>query len=452
MKTNFIKRLFTVIAIAAMSAAAILPASAETGFGERGENGIPLAVGSEPLDVVVLSGKYELIKNACYLAEKTMVLERDLTLPESSMLVVRDGINLKIGAGVTLTVNGTLAVHSGSKVNVMNGGSLVVSGTSTSVVNGTLAVSKGGSAEIDGYVQGGAVNVKGKLTVSDGGTLTYSRKKIFPSAEIGGELTRARGIPEYLILELEETEDKPALITDKESGKSEMTGYNVNICRDFEPILYKYSGEMELPENMELDEYLKMLDYDCSIEIETESGTVKVGSNSWNGIPVIDSTEGGLKGRFYSAVMGSNPDVDYYQYIDTELWENHVCVKNLEFQGEEYEWVPEAGVVSAYFIDEDKNVTTLEGDYLRRVECDLDAVMQQFKKLEYLGELGSRDLNEVYINDGQVYRCGRDKILIVWNPPFEFQNYAALIGKEYDPSQMYEVTMFRKAQPTYDVD
>ena len=77
--------------------------------------------------------------------------------------------------------------------------------------------------------------------------------------------------------------------------------------------------------------------------------------------------------------------------------------------------------------------------------------VEQFKKLEYLGELGSCDLNEVYINDGQVYRCGRDKILIVWNPPFEFQNYAVLRGKEYDPSRLYEVTMFRKVQPTSEV-
>lgn len=438
-------------ALAAFAAAALmaLPASAET-IG-RDEYGIPLPVETGDIGYKDYTGVYLMFKENCYIVEESITLQRSVTLPKSSMLLVRDGAVLKIPDGITLTVKGAMLVHDKAKVNVMNGGSLVVSGTSTSVVNGTLAVSKGGSAEIGGYVQGGTVNVKGKLTVSDGGTMIYNRKKIYPYAEVSGELTRARGIPEYMILELEETEDKPALITDKESGKSEMTGYNVNICRDFEPILYKYSGEMELPENVELEEYLKMLEYDCSIEIETESGTVKVGSNSWNGIPVIDSTEGGLKGRFYSAVMGSNPDVDYYQYIDTELWENHVCVKNLEFQGEEYEWVPEAGVVSAYFIDEDKNVTTLEGDYLRRVDEDLDAVMQQFKKLEYLGELGSCDLNEVYINDGQVYRCGRDKILIVWNPPFEFQNYAVLRGKEYDPSRLYEVTMFRKVQPTSEV-
>ncbi len=201
---------------------------------------------------------------------------------------------------------------------------------------------------------------------------------------------------------------------------------------------------------MELDEYLKMLEYDCSAEFETESGTIKVGVNSWNGIPIIDSAEGELKGRFYSAVMGNKPNLNYDSFFE-EDWENHVCVENLAFQGDVYEWVPEAGVVSAYFIDEDKNVTTLEGDYLRRVDYDLDAVMQKFKNLEYLGELGTVDLNEIYINDGQVYRCGRDKIIIVWNPPVEFQNNAVLYGKEYDPSLMYEVTMFRKVQPTSEV-
>lgn len=447
---KIITSLAALIAAALMTAA--LPAAAET-IG-RNEYGIPQAVETDRLYHTDYTGVYLMFKDNCYIVEKSITLKHSVTLPRNSMLLVRDGAVLKVPDGITLTVKGAMLVHNKAKVNVMNGGSLVVRDTSTSVVNGTLAVSKGGSAEIGGYIQGGTVNVKGKLTVDDGGTLIYSRRTIYPSAEVSGELTRAQGIPEYMILELEETEGKLARYTDKKSGESAMSEEGMNLCREFEPVLYKYSGEMELPEGMELDEYLEMLEYDCTVEFETESGTIKLGSNSWNGIPIIDSAEGELKGRFYSAVMGNKPDVSYndiFPYWGFDDWEDHVCVKNLEFRGDVYEWAPEAGVVSAYFIDEDKNVTTLEGDYLRRVDDDLDAVMQQFKKLEYLGELGTVDLNEIYINDGQVYRCGRDKILIVWNPPVEFQNYEVLRDKEYDPSLMYEVTMFRKVQPTSEV-
>ncbi|MDE6031364.1 MAG: hypothetical protein K2G32_07075, partial [Oscillospiraceae bacterium] len=104
---SFIGRLFAIITAAAVAAAsAVLPATAESDFGERDKNGIPTVTATElkPLDILSFSGKYDLFENSCYFAEKTMVLERDITVPESSMLVIRNGINLKIGAGVTLTV------------------------------------------------------------------------------------------------------------------------------------------------------------------------------------------------------------------------------------------------------------------------------------------------------------------------------------------------------------
>ena len=177
-----------------------------------------------------------------------------------------------------------------------------------------------------------------------------------------------------------------------------------------------------------------MLEYDCTVEFETESGTITVGSNSWNGIPIIDSADGELKGRFYSAVMGNKPDVSityvypfwYMQYLEP--------VENPPFRGAQYQQTPG---LEWYFVDEDNNVTTLSGKPLLTVSGDIDMVVQRIKLLEYLGVMESFTGSDIYIENGKVYRCGRDKILVLWHPLAHWQRPEELIGREYDENQLY---------------
>ncbi|MDE6031365.1 MAG: hypothetical protein K2G32_07080, partial [Oscillospiraceae bacterium] len=111
------------------------------------------------------------------------------------------------------TVNGTLAVHSGSKLNVMKGGSLVLGDSSVSVINGTLAVSRGGNALAEGYAQCASVNVKGALSVSESGTLIYEKKKIYSCGKESG-ITKAEGAPQYMVWELDAAAENDIKLTD----------------------------------------------------------------------------------------------------------------------------------------------------------------------------------------------------------------------------------------------
>lgn len=316
---NFIKRIFTIITAAAVAAAMALPASAKPSFGERDKNGIPMALGGEPLDILSFSGKYDLLEKSCYFAEKTMVLERDLTLPESSMLVVRDGINLKVGAGVTLTINGTLAVHSGSKLNVMKGGNLVLGESSVAVVNGTLAVSRGGSAFAEGYAQCANVNVKGALGVSEGGTLTYENRKIYSGGRADG-ITKAEEAPRYMVWELDAASDNDIKMTDTRIGL-ELICDDVlskrDVVRSFESILYEYNGEIQLPISVTAAEFQKELGYAVEGEIVSDEGVLCFGTTPWLGMSVIDRTDNDrvLDGSFYSIVKGCTKELSMAEMI-----------------------------------------------------------------------------------------------------------------------------------------
>lgn len=307
---KFIGRLFAVITAAAVAAAsAVLPAAAESDFGERDKNGIPMVTATElkPFDILSFSGKYDLFENSCYFAEKTMVLKRDITVPESSMLVVRNGINLKIGAGVTLTVNGTLAVHSGSKLNVMKGGSLVLGDSSVSVIS-TLAVSRGGNALAEGYAQCASVNVKGALNVSEGGTLTYEKNKIYSGGKASG-ITKAEGAPRYVVWELDAAAENDIKLTDTRSGQ-DMICNDVqskrDVIRSFESVLYRYNGKIQLPISVTAAEFQEELGYVVEGEIQSDEGVVRFGTTPWLGVALVDRTDNErvLEGSFYSVVKG----------------------------------------------------------------------------------------------------------------------------------------------------
>lgn len=276
----------------------------------------------ETFDTVTLktadwNGKSALKANTCYFVEKTATVTKSVSLPESSMIVVKNGANLRIASGKKLLINGVLAVHTGAKINPMKGGSVIFKSKSVSVINGTLAVSKGGYAGIYGYVQcGGAVNVKGSLSILNNGSLVCGKAvKEYSTAKISGApaIADKESRPLYMIQELEPAQRLDISLFSESNGNSAVISAvsdKREVIRSFESVLYQYSGEIELP--IAADEFMMDIGYlyeGKTVGAQRDTDNVSFGITRWNGIPMIVSNnwEDELTGCYYSAVRGK-PD------------------------------------------------------------------------------------------------------------------------------------------------
>lgn len=276
------------------------------------ENGIPAAAETSSLQTAEWNGGTELQENTCYFVEGSVTINKAVVLPESSMLVVRRGALLRIGSGGKLTAKGAVAVHTGGKLHIARGGAAILKSTSVTVINGTLAVSGGGYAGIYGYAQSeGAVNVKGRLSILKNGVLATDKVQSHESAVIMGEPESIGKRPLYMVQELESAESGDlklfSEITGEEAVISEKTDKKA-VLRGFEGILYKYCGEIELPEKTPADDFLIDIQYEISVEGKTQNGENHVicGISGWGGVPTVEATDFDRKliGCYYQAVTG----------------------------------------------------------------------------------------------------------------------------------------------------
>lgn len=313
MKTRFMG---VILGAAIMTACISVPAVAldpETiSVQSEQRDGIPEKTDTKLLDSRVLGSQRRLEADTCYFVEDTVTINGDLLLPESSMIVIRSGGTLRISHGGKLMLKGAAVVHDKGKLHISKGGALVVKSTSALVNYGTLAVSKGGYAGIYGYVQSaGTVNVKGRLYVLKSGTLAADKVKQYSGSAVKGEVLPLPERPLYFAQQLGFAEGSDMYIFNEITGEE----YHVKsesersmVAMGFEKVLYKYAGEIVLPEMTPACDYIIDIQYEVFAEIPDDNGTKHIicGTTAWGGIPVIDETDFDrvLNGCYYQAVLG----------------------------------------------------------------------------------------------------------------------------------------------------
>ncbi len=295
----------------------------------RFDEGIPAPIKTEQLKISDWDGKAKLKKNTCYFVENSITVSKTFTLPESSMLIIKNNACLKLAKNGKLLVSGTLAIHEGAKINVRSGGSLIVKSTSVGVVNGTLAVSSGGYTGVYGYLQcSGDINLKGKLYILKQGTVSCEQAINVKSrgAKLKGEpdLMLLDERPRYMINELTAANDPKnsvwlysfltgngEFVADKDDKKA--------LVRGFESVLYEYAGEVDMPDKYIPEEYNMDLQLKLVAQIvntQTEDEIARYGVSFWNGtfFSTYDSIDD-VKGYCYSVIKG-RPDEKIFAGLD----------------------------------------------------------------------------------------------------------------------------------------
>ena len=321
------RNLITVLAAAAIATA--IPSASASAYSSvvdhnsRFDEGIPQPIKTERMKIAEWDGRTSLKANTCYFVEHSVSVKGSYSLPESSMLIVKNNACLKVSGKIL--VNGTVAVHSGAKLNIKNCGSVIFKSKSLNVINGTLAISKGGYAGIYGYVQcGGAINVKGSLKIINNGKLVCNKAiKRYPSAKIRGKEVISSEPPLYFVQELPVGENENIELVDNlKTGKTTViSGAKEKdvLIKSFESVLYKNSGEIDLSQNESEKEFV-MLTYP-GLYAQTESGNVWFGITDWNGIPLSEDMTSlpdkeTLDGYFYFIVKGMPDEELFYKLIE----------------------------------------------------------------------------------------------------------------------------------------
>lgn len=264
------------------------------------------------------NGKSALKPNTCYFVEGKVTVNRATVIPESSMLVIRNGALLRLGAGARLYVKGAVAIHSDGKLNVAENGILILKSTSVMVNNGTLAISKGGKVLNYGYLQSqGIISLKGSLKTLKSGTLACADiTKKSTAAVLSGKKSGIDKRPLYMVQELESYEGEELSLFDMYTGEGSVISDKTTakkLLRSFESVLYMYSGEMGLnPGEMVCD---VMIDYQYQQFVEiSEHNSIICGISEWGGIPIVEKNDWDneeLSGCFYQAVLGK-PDRAFF--------------------------------------------------------------------------------------------------------------------------------------------
>ncbi len=305
--------------IAALILTASIPGAAYAGTVPEPaavEYSVPEKTDTSVLKLQKWNGSTRLKPDTCYYAEGSVTLKGSVTLPESSMLVIRNGAALKIGSGGKLFVRGAVAVHSGGRINIASKGAITLKSGAVMVNNGTLAVSGGGKLLDYGYLQSqGKINLKGTLKALNNGVLACeSIAKKSSSAVLSGENSGIGDRPLYMVQELEEYENDKLSLFDEHTGETtELSGRKSvkKLLQSFEGVLYMYAGEMGLnPGEMVCD---SIIDYQYQQIVES-GGKMICGISEWGGIPVIEKADWDteeLSGCFYQAVLGK-PDSAYF--------------------------------------------------------------------------------------------------------------------------------------------
>ena len=279
-------------------------AEAADGFSKRTEEGLPIIGNGTVLTQREWNGKTKLKANSCYFINKAVTVTENMTLPESSMIVIENGGKLTVNSGNTLYAKGAVIVHSRAVLWVK--GVVYVKSTSVFVINGKLAVGSSGYVGVYGDMQisdSGSLNVKGRTIIKkDGKILCYgtvskrSKNAVMPKySKITDEnpMYIAEEYSDYLNNDLTMVGvfDDEYTVTQKSE--------KLKLLRTFESVLYKYDGEF-------CNVSWWILNPWCSL-IVSESENIYAYVNSWNGIVcnVTDDDElESSKGVFYSAALG----------------------------------------------------------------------------------------------------------------------------------------------------
>ncbi|MGN1340172.1 MAG: hypothetical protein ACI4WS_07755 [Oscillospiraceae bacterium] len=293
------------------SAAALAPETISVQSEQQ--DGIPVKTDTKLLDSRLLGGQTKLKADTCYFVEDTVTIDSNLVLPESSMIVIRNGGTLRISSGGKLTLKGSAVIHDKGKVHISKGGALVVKSTSALVNYGTIAVSKGGYAGIYGYAQSeGAVNVKGRLYILKNGVLAAEKVKKYNGSAVKGEVQPLPKRPLYFAQQLGIAEGSDMYVFSEINGEEyhvESESERSMVAKSFEKVLYKYAGEIVLPEMTPACDYIIDIQYEVFAEIAGDGGTKRIisGTTDWGGIPFVEENDFDrvLHGCYYQAVLGS---------------------------------------------------------------------------------------------------------------------------------------------------
>lgn len=274
---------------------------------------LPASEKTEVLKCVDWNGKTKLKDNTCYFVCKNTTLTKSFTLPESSMLVIRNNARLVIGKNGKLYSKGVIIIHTDGSLNVRYG-SLCLKASSVTAANGKLSVSKGGKASLYGYAEfssSGAVSINGKLSVLNNGKLAVKNEpKVLSSGVLKGtpELLAPEAKMMYFFDELYLRANEVLKLDYNNIGRvcvlQDETTVIKKLLDNFESVIYKYSGDVYLLPNDDEQEFygfdlpthmnLRFLDVTDSYK---RLPRVTTGISYWNGIARYDAYYCVYKGR-----------------------------------------------------------------------------------------------------------------------------------------------------------
>lgn len=323
MKKIFIFLISVIMAVAGLSMSAYADFSLDT---DTIHYSAPEKTDTSVLKIRNWNGKSALKSNTCYFIEDKVTVNKTIVIPESSMLVIRNGALLRIEKDAKLYVKGAVVIHSEGKLNIADNGNIILKSTSVMVNNGTLAISKGGKLLNYGYLQSqGVISLKGSLKTLKNGTLACTDiVKKSTSAVLSGEQSDIDKRPLYMVQELEVYEGQKLSLSNEYTGDSSVISDKASVKKlllSFESVLYMYAGEMGLnPNEMVVD---VTIDYGYRQYAEISGQYIIIcGISAWDGMPIIEKADldnEELSGCFYQKVLGKS---------DEELFDSLIYNRN----------------------------------------------------------------------------------------------------------------------------
>lgn len=142
------------------------------------------------------NGRTKLAENTVYYVDKEVKLTITRTLPESSLLVIRDGGKLTVEKGAALYIRGCLGVGERGILEV--DGKLVLNSTGVTGVNGSIYAAEGCEVKVygDAYIyRDGLFSVSGSVKVLNRGVLYYANDfRLYNNGAITGSTQRISGM------------------------------------------------------------------------------------------------------------------------------------------------------------------------------------------------------------------------------------------------------------------
>ena len=401
-------------------------------------NGIPAETDTKVITPCHWGGKAVLRSNVCYYIDDTVTINKKLVLPESSMLVVRNGGTLRISSGGKLTLKGAAVIHDGGKLHISKSGSLIVKSTSVLVNYGTLAVSRGGCAGIYGYAQSeGSVNVKGRLYITKNGILAADKVMKYSGSSVKGSVQPLPERPLYYAQQLEPAEERTMTIFSNETGREYTAGQSERkkVATAFEAVLYKYAGEITLPENTPACDYIIDIHYNTIAEVTQDDGTKHIvcGCSNWGGIPVIEDNDFDrvLTGCYYQAVLGKQDKSLLLTLLDGGVEEE--LLKENNIGGVRYRWDLSMGY--DYFAMDNGKITTVESSGFNKLLSRLDSY-------KYLGKFTGEEDYDLCNSGADMYLMPNERVRMIWR----FNDGCAKPSSQYpenaDLSKVYLCAVF----------